>query len=75
MTINHADGSTETCTRSGDSTYNCTTNAAPPASDPTTEPPTGEQVSAYRRDEPEDQRQPVTLSQVYAIVSERKRFI
>ncbi len=74
LTINHADGSSETCTRSGDSTYNCTSNV-PPTTDPDTEPQAGQQVSAYTGGGREHPGSPVTMSQVYAIVSERKRFI
>lgn len=76
MTVNHADGSTEHCTlREDGSTYDCT--STPPAGGgETEEPPAGEQVSAYHGDSGGDERPkgPMTMSHLYAIVSERKRF-
>jgi hypothetical protein len=71
MTINHADGSTETCTLQGDSTYNCSGTAASPT------PTDSSQAmsSDYRRDTPQGPSRPLWMSQVYAIVSDRKRFV
>lgn len=60
MTINHADGTSETCTLEGESTYNC--SGTGPSPDPT---------DTQQPEEPG--QEPVRMSQVYAIVSERKR--
>lgn len=70
MTINHSDGTTETCTLEGDSTYNCS------GSGPAPQPSDTEQAmaSSYRSgDDPQGPSDPTPMSQVYAIVSERKR--
>lgn len=76
MTINHSDGSTETCTLQGDSTYNCSgTNPEPTPTD-TSSPSSQVTASDYRHDEsPQGPDSPVRMSQVYAIVSDRKRMI
>jgi hypothetical protein len=71
MTINHADGSTETCTLQGDSTYNCSGTSSTPA--PTDTP--SALSSDYERNTPQGPSRPVWMSQVYAIVSDRKRFV
>lgn len=59
MTINHSDGSSETCTLQEDgSTYNCSGNGPAPQPSPGDDPGPSE---------------PARMSQVYAIVSDRKR--
>ncbi len=77
MTINHSDGSSETCTlRNDGSTYDCSgAPAVPPTS--TDAPTPSQQVTSsdYRRDSPQGPISPSGLSQVYAIVSERKRSV
>jgi hypothetical protein len=72
MTINHADGSTETCTLQGDSTYNCSGTAA---SSPTPTDTSQALSSDYPHNTPQGPTRPMWMSQVYAIVSDRKRFV
>lgn len=72
MTINHADGTTETCTLQGDSTYNCSGDQGSPTP---TDPASPAMASDYRQNTPQQPSRPVWMSQVYAIVSDRKRFV
>lgn len=75
MTINHSDGTTETCTLQGDSTYNCTSSPTPEPT-PTATPTSTESASVNPQDGQKDKPSfPVFLSQAYAIVAERKRLV
>jgi len=77
MTLNHADGTSETCTLQSDgSTYNCSGNGPAPQPSGSDSPSTQVTASDYHRDRaPEQPQRPSGLSQVYAIVSERKRSV
>jgi hypothetical protein len=73
MTINHSDGSTETCTLEGDSTYNCSGTGPEPEPTDTSSPTEQATASSYRHGNQQQPSEPARMSQVYAIVSDRKR--